>query len=305
MFAIQVLLILCITFGAIVSPNPYEGECACGLENTQSRVFYGKEASYRKYPWLTYLEVDKNGGTSMCGGSLIDSRRILTAAHCVFNRTQHRVPAEDLYAYLGIQSVEDAEVSIKGARISHYEVNPHYPQYNGYDIALLVLKKPVKFTKYISPICIPAFESDETLLHKKLTVVGWGISHLERDENDPNNTIPMTSTVPMEAKVDFISKEDCAEMHHRQGESFSASVDASREICAYNFKTHADACGGDSGGPLMYKNRFDNRWYLAGVVSRGPDCPNHSGFPGIYTKLRSMHKSIRKMDTPEDFCQNY
>lgn len=49
-------------------------------------------------------------------------------------------------------------------------------------------------------------------------------------------------------------------MHHLKGENFSASVDASREICAYNFKTNADACGGDSGGPLMYKNPQDNRW---------------------------------------------
>lgn len=151
--------------------------------------------------------MDKNGRTSTCGGSLIDSRRILTAAHCVFNLTGHRVTPENLRAYLGIQSVEDADVYIEGAKISHYHVDSNYPVHKGFDIALLVLKEPVKFSRTISPICIPAFESDSYYENKKFTIVGWGISHLIRDPDNPENKIPMTSTVPMEAKVDFISSK--------------------------------------------------------------------------------------------------
>ncbi|XP_074596464.1 transmembrane protease serine 9-like [Brevipalpus obovatus] len=302
MLGLQVL-VLCITFEVIVSPNPSEAQCACGLENTQSRVFYGKMASYRKYPWLVYIEKDSDGDTFICGGSLIDSRRILTAAHCVLDDDNNEILPENIRPYLGLQSTNETDRIIKAAEVSHYKVDPKYPKYNGYDIALIVLKKPVKFTKTVSPICIPA--SEPNLKNKRFTVVGWGDSHLEPDEDDPENMVAMSSTVPMETEMDFVPKKDCINMFYEHGRSFSESVDDSREVCTYNFVSHADTCSGDSGGPLMYKNHLDNRWYLAGVISRGPACPNHSGLPSISTKLKSISKSIEKMDTPKDFCRNF
>lgn len=171
------------------------------LDNYESTVF--------DYDWEKYFSrKGKGDDISICGGSLIDSRRILTAAHCALDDDDNEVPVEDIRPYLGLQSVEEADTTIKAAKVSYYEVNPHYPKYNGYDIALIVLEKPVKFTKTISPICIPAFGSK--LKDKKFTVVGWGDSHLEPDRNNPEKMISMTPTVPMEAEVDFVSSES----HH-------------------------------------------------------------------------------------------
>lgn len=153
------------------------------------------------------LRVDKDGETFTCGGSLIDSRRILTAAHCVVDhRNDQKISPKNVRPYLGIQSVNEVDEIIKPAEVSHYEIHPKFPN-NGYDIALLVLKEPVKFTKTISPICIRAFESDSNFQNKKLTVVGWGINDVSPDEDDQEKMVEVSPEIPMEAEVDFVSRE--------------------------------------------------------------------------------------------------
>ncbi|XP_074596463.1 clotting factor G beta subunit-like [Brevipalpus obovatus] len=302
MFLLKAVLIFCTVISLIAGWDLFENQCDCGLENTQSRVFNGRKVGSHKYPWLTHIKLDKDGETVSCGGSLIDSRRVLTAAHCVYNSTQQKIPVENIRVYLGLHSVSEVDQAIGASKVSHYEVDENFPNVHGYDIALLILEEPVKFTKTISPICLITPGNDYTKDVKKLTIVGWGISSFVPHKLEPGKIALTTSTVPIEANIDFLSENQCEEMYTRLGYSFIASVDSSREICAYNFETHADACSGDSGGPLMYKSPLDNRWYLAGVVSRGVDCPNTKAIPGTYTKVRSFMSSIETKNVPEDFC---
>ena len=44
------------------------------------RVVNGWPAQKNEWPWIAQL---RNNGRQFCGGSLIDDRHILTAAHCV------------------------------------------------------------------------------------------------------------------------------------------------------------------------------------------------------------------------------
>lgn len=56
---------------------------SCGAKNgyeDQERIVGGHNAEINEWPWIAALF---NGGRQFCGGSLIDSTHILSAAHCV------------------------------------------------------------------------------------------------------------------------------------------------------------------------------------------------------------------------------
>lgn len=56
---------------------------SCGAKNggqDQERIVGGQNADPGEWPWIAPLF---NAGRQVCGGSLIDNRHILTAAHCV------------------------------------------------------------------------------------------------------------------------------------------------------------------------------------------------------------------------------
>ena len=62
----------------------YDSSCRCG-QKTLSRIVGGAEASVNEWPWmaaLMYYNVQQ-----FCGGSLINDRYVLTAAHCIDVRT--------------------------------------------------------------------------------------------------------------------------------------------------------------------------------------------------------------------------
>lgn len=55
----------------------------CGAKNgnqDQERIVGGQNADPGEWPWIAALF---NAGRQFCGGSLIDDKHVLTAAHCV------------------------------------------------------------------------------------------------------------------------------------------------------------------------------------------------------------------------------
>merc|ERR1712038_1030797 len=61
------------------SPTSGSG-CKCGLEKT-SRIVGGSEVNpANKYPWMAALVRD---GNQFCGGTLVASKYVISAAHCM------------------------------------------------------------------------------------------------------------------------------------------------------------------------------------------------------------------------------
>lgn len=56
------------------------------------------------------------------------------------------------------------------------------------DIALLKLPRPVSYTEFISPVCLPLSEDlqDQLKIGRIFTVIGWG--HTEKGNDNPSET---------------------------------------------------------------------------------------------------------------------
>lgn len=59
----------------------------CGIGNDEYKVIGGTYANLGEHPWAALLQYQSKGKVSFkCGGTLINRRYVLTAAHCINER---------------------------------------------------------------------------------------------------------------------------------------------------------------------------------------------------------------------------
>ena len=86
--------------------------------------------------------------------------------------------------------------------------------------------------------------------------------------------------------VPLIKNDECESWHMKRGISVHLYPEM---LCAGYRDGGKDSCKGDSGGPLMVRQK-DGRWVLVGLVSAGFSC-GQPGQPGIYHRY-TMHTTI-------------
>ncbi|XP_039231184.1 spaetzle-processing enzyme isoform X2 [Drosophila yakuba] len=258
---------------------------SCGQAPLEYRMGKGREAKQNQYPWMAMLIYENTtlpypNSMTVCGGSLINSRYVVTAAHCVVK----------------IYSVRD-DLVLKKVRLGEHDTNTNpdcngeqcaapfveidlefFNVHNAYsnnpelknDIALIRLKVPVRYTREVQPICLP--KDPIPLYNKPLEIAGWG-----QMENGQPSQVLLHSTV-------FENRYYCQKV-------ISIFRDDT-QICAGGHSGE-NTCQGDSGGPLMVTlhNRGNEEFvYLAGIVSYGyGPC---GGDAGGFTKTGAFFKWI-------------
>merc|ERR1712013_386862 len=85
----------------------------CGVVN-RDRIIGGQETSPYKYPWQAMLF--NREGRPFCGGSIIGSRVIITAAHCTDGKA-----ADDIGVAVGVHDFVNGEVSETMIAVSKQE----------------------------------------------------------------------------------------------------------------------------------------------------------------------------------------
>ncbi|XP_047487782.1 chymotrypsinogen B-like [Penaeus chinensis] len=271
--------ILCVVRGVKVSGGGGGGSsgatqapgckqvCGKAPRNAGATKIVGGQASQPgEYPWMVRLSIRDGLLTYLCGGSIITSLHIITAAHCV----DYRAPEVTVMA--GEHNVETEDESITQT-IGAKKVAMH-PKFDATtsanDIAVITLQSPLEWTDDVGPICLPP---DKTFANSEAVIVGWGLLNYQ------DLTLPDEL---QEAGVTVFDHGECKSAH-----AFSNFPVTDKHICAAD--PGQIACRGDSGGPLMTKkNRL---WLLLGVTSFGPeDCS--SDVPAVYTRVSSYSEWI-------------
>ncbi|XP_069417227.1 serine protease 44-like [Ovis canadensis] len=230
----------------------------CGRRT--SRIVGGRPAAEKKWPWQVSLQVNQR---HICGGSLIASRWVLTAAHCIFGHVEYTVKMGD--TQLQHTSTRAVTVPVKDIVIHQY-FNPVGLIEN--DIALALLAFPVNFSASIQPVCLPE-KAFMVQAGTECWVTGWG------KVNEEDATVEL-----QEAELNILRYETCNEV---LSEKLESHFDVVKEgaVCATSSRGK-DACQGDSGGPLVCE--FNNSWVQVGIVSWGIGC-GRRGYPGVYTEV--------------------
>ncbi len=264
--------------------------------SVQPKIVGGSTSSVSQYPWQAAVVVapSKQLGNAhqrqFCGGSLLTSRIVITAGHCVADGDPDcatnalcvlndpggdktvQLDANDLDVVLGRTTLTDTsqgtEASVQAVKLrANYNGNFQGDDVPRFDVAYLVLSSASSQT----PIKIAG--TDEGALwdtDSPEDVSGWGAAG--ETATDTENTLRA-------ATVQVLPDSAC-------GGAYGSDFDPATMLCAGVPGGGVDTCFGDSGGPLEAPLQGGG-YRLVGITGWGEGCAE-AGFPGVYTRVAGL-----------------
>lgn len=227
-----------------------------------SRILGGSEVTAYSIPWQVGIAKPGNPRPS-CGGTLISSKHVLSAAHC-FDSTQQfymsvfEIIVEEHY----VHSRNDGTRHKVCSYTSHPEYYWEYKEYEEEtwdwrkifswsvrreievyfnDFAIIRMRVPVKLGIRAVPACLPEPSfTNEILDGELLTVSGWGRLQEGGKTPDVLHSVNVATSTNEQCK----ERSDIMRQLHENG-GFTNSM-----LCAGHDEAGIDACQGDSGGKL-------------------------------------------------------
>ncbi|XP_077118333.1 tissue-type plasminogen activator [Ranitomeya variabilis] len=245
----------------------------CGIRRPQLmprfKIAGGRSTHISSHPWTAAIFRISRGTAEYfrCGGTLINSCWVVTAAHCLheevspsrlrvkLGRTMQIVPGEQEQSF----------------RVERMYIHPHFDDFTfDNDIALLKLKSSSGScsmeTDSARPACMPV---------KDQMLPDWTECEISGFGKHAHNS-PLMSDQLKEGHVRLYPDKLCTP------EQLADRTVTANMLCAGDTMNQDDACQGDSGGPLVCP--INGRMHLIGVISWGEGC-RIKDKPGVYTRV--------------------
>jgi len=235
-----------------------------------ARIIGGGNANAPDYPWMVSLSDPAESDlydAHLCGGSLVHPQWVVTAAHCV----EGSLP-ENIDVILGVENLSSPG-SFERIHVAEIIIHPDYNSLNSdSDIALLRLATPAAggHSDTVELVDTTSLESAGTTA----MVMGWGAT-------DAGGVI----------YPDRLQEVDMPLVDFAVASAAYNGGLTTNMIAAGPGDGTADACFGDSGGPLLVFDPSLQQWMLTGVVNFGNGCAKVGSY-GIYARVLQFRRFI-------------
>jgi trypsin len=271
----------------------------------QPRIVGGEATTIEQWPWQVALACEPDSSPQclgdgfdrqFCGGSLVAPDVVITAAHCVYDKTPEVLafePASDFEVFTGRTTLSSSQ----GEDIDVLEIYYFVDDGMGQPLLQAQSTDPDTSLELFDPVtlqwdvAILQLESDSSSQPIKLSgadettlwtpgrpayISGWGSTD---DGSFPDDLHA--------AEIEMISDSDCASAYPEPPppppDPVDPYFDAETMVCAGFLEGGVDTCGGDSGGPLVVP--IDGGGFrLVGDTSWGLGCAFPEA-PGVYGRV--------------------
>ena len=253
-----------------IEPGDHSWSFFTGIEKPELRIVGGTSTSIRDYPWQVII----SAGDYICGGSIIADKWVITAAHCLFDEDNNRIPDEDISFLAGSSRPFREDPGGIQYDISYAVIHEDYnPDDFGNDLALLRTTEVIEH-EFASPINLITEEEVVQGLTDpgaEAIITGWGLTSV-----DPLRFPDLLQKLELPIVTDELAQVVWGPLPENV-------------LMAGYINGSGDACSGDSGGPLIVQSA--NEYKLAGIISWGSSGCNSIGG---YVRLSNFLDWLRK-----------
>lgn len=235
----------------------------CGKDGTTTKVVSGLESVAHNWRWMAHMRIN---GRFACGGSILNSRWLLTAAHCLRGQT-----AAGVTFLVGLHDQNQPESHVVTHASALLINHPSYgPLTYKNDVGLVKTVITITYTVNVGPVCLLTNINNDFYATinsgKEVVATGWGTTSSGGSVAPTLREVSLYHNTDEEGRICLNSA-----LYDTQCMVASGRLDDGDK----------DTCQGDSGGPLLWYEDLTKTWDQVGVVSWGYGC----GGCGVYSKV--------------------